>query len=108
MTTQFIPTGLKKTQRSKQTIDLTSSSPSMNSKWNTQGMDVDNMQPTNTAITDTTKERSEAQHMEEEPESIDIGDLDILGLEQTCKTKEYDKILERHLENLEVILSRAQ
>jgi len=80
----------------------------MNSKWNTQGMDVDNMQPANTAITDTTKERSEAQHMEEEPESIDIGDLDILGLEQTCKTKEYDKILERHLENLEVILSRAQ
>lgn len=27
--------------------------------------------------------------MEEEPESIDIGDLDILGLEQACKTKNY-------------------
>ena len=46
--------------------------------------------------------------MEEEPERIDIRDLDIRGLEQACKTKNYDKIPERQLENLEVILSRAQ
>lgn len=46
--------------------------------------------------------------MEEEPESIDIGDLFILGLEQYCKTNNYDNILERKLENLEIILSRAQ
>ena len=46
--------------------------------------------------------------MEEEPNSINIGDLDILGLEQDCKKKEYDKIPKRQLENLEVILSRAR
>jgi len=46
--------------------------------------------------------------MEEEPESFNIEDLDILGLKQACKKKEYDKIPERQLENLEVILSRAQ
>jgi len=39
--------------------------------------------------------------MEEELESIDIGDLDILGLEQDCKTKSYDKIPKRQLDNLE-------
>jgi len=33
--------------------------------------------------------------MEEEPESFDIGDLVISGLEQACKKKEYDKIPER-------------
>jgi len=76
--------------------------------WNPQGMDVDNAQCTSKHATETTEERSEFQHMEEEPESIDIGDLDILGLEQACKTNNYDNIPERQLENLEVILSRAQ
>ena len=57
---------------------------------------------------ENTEERNETLNMEEEPESIDIGDLDILGLEQACKTKNYDKIPERRLENQEVILSRAQ
>jgi len=46
--------------------------------------------------------------MEEELERFDIGDLDILGLEQAFKKKEYDKIPERQVESLEVILSRAQ
>ena len=59
-------------------------------------------------VDDSEAEQEIVQHMEEEPESFDIGDLDILGLEQACKKKEYDKIPERQLENLEVILSRAQ
>ena len=46
--------------------------------------------------------------MEEEPKSFNIKDLNILGLEQACKKKEYDKIPEWQLQNLEVILSRAQ
>jgi len=46
--------------------------------------------------------------MKDEPESFNIGDLDILGLEQACKKNEHDKIPEQQLENLEVILSRAQ
>jgi len=32
--------------------------------------------------------------MEEEPKSFNIKDLNILGLEQACKKKEYDKIPE--------------
>ena len=105
---QSSSTSSKKTQKSKQTIDLTSPSPSVIPAWNPQGMDVDNAQCTSKHATETTEERSEFQHMEEEPESIDIGDLDILGLEQACKTNNYDNIPERQLENLEVILSRAQ
>lgn len=105
---QYDTIGSKKTQKSKQTIDLTSSSPSMVPAWISHGMDVDNTQPAFTAATETKKEKSETWHMEEEPESIDIGDMYTLGLEQAYKTNNYDKIPERQLENLEVILSRAQ
>ena len=45
--------------------------------------------------------------MEEEPESIDLGGLDIFELEQACRRKEYDKIQEHQLNTLEVIISRA-
>lgn len=76
--------------------------------WYLQGLEVDNSQPDLSRATETTEDISDTHHMEEEPESIDIGDLDILDLEQACKTKNYDKIPERQLENLEVILSRAQ
>ena len=40
-------------------------------------------------------EGSHPSHMEEEPESIDMGELDIFGLEQACKKKEYEKITTR-------------
>ena len=71
-------------------------------------MEVDSTQMQLMIVDDTEAEQDAVQHMEEEPEGFDIGDLDILGLEQACKKKEYDKIPERQLENLEVILSRAQ
>jgi len=44
--------------------------------------------------------------MEEEPESFDLGDIDIFRLEQACKRKEFDTIPDRQLENLEVVLTR--
>lgn len=71
-------------------------------------MEVDNMQSDSRTTVETTEELNESQHMEEEPKSIDIGGLDILGLKQACKTKYLDKILDQQLENLEEILSRAQ
>ena len=43
-------------------------------------------------VDDTEVEQEIVQHMEEESESFNIEDLDILGLEQACKKKEYDKI----------------
>lgn len=105
---QFILTSSKQPQKHKQSIDLTTSSPSMIPIWKSQGMEVDNVRQETTVSIETAEEISEARHMEEEPKGIDIGDLDVLGLEQACKKKEYDKIPERQLENLEGNLSRAQ
>lgn len=45
--------------------------------------------------------------MEEDPESFDLGDIDIFSLEQACKMKEFDTIPDQQLENLEVVLSRV-
>ena len=45
--------------------------------------------------------------MEEEPERIDLGDLDILGSETACHQKAYDKIPTQKIEILEVALLRA-
>jgi len=70
-------------------------------------MDIDNFQQEPNAYTEDLVERSEPKHMEEEPESIVIGDLDILGLEQACRNKEFYKIPDRQLQSLEVILSIA-
>jgi len=70
-------------------------------------MDIDNL------LTDPLKtnhhmdESSQQSHMEEEPESFDLGDLDIFSLEQACKKKEFNKIPDKQLENLEVVLSRV-
>jgi len=44
--------------------------------------------------------------MEEEPESFDLGEIDIFSLEQACKRKEFDTIPESQLENLEVVITR--
>jgi len=105
---QFIPISSEQPQKHMQSIDLTTFSPNLILIWKSHGMEVDILQQETTFTTETIEERSEAQHMEEEPESIDIGDLDIFVLEQACRKKEFDKIPERQLENLEVILSRAQ
>ena len=48
------------------------------------------------------------QFMEEEMENIDIGDLDITGLETACTTNNFDNIPAGQLRNLEEVLSRAQ
>ena len=45
--------------------------------------------------------------MEEDPESIDLGGLDIFELEQACRRKYYNNIQELQLNTLEVIISRA-
>lgn len=45
--------------------------------------------------------------MEEDPENIDIGELDIQGLEQACDANNFDKIPDQKVEDLEEILSRA-
>ena len=46
--------------------------------------------------------------MEEETEAIDIGELDIQGLELACTTNNFDNIPHGQLENLKEVLSRTQ
>jgi len=46
--------------------------------------------------------------MEEDPKNIDIGELDILGLELACKTGNFDKISDWQVDNLVEVLNRAQ
>lgn len=46
--------------------------------------------------------------MEEETETIDIGDLDLPGLEKACTTNNFDNIPVGQLKNLEEVLSRAE
>jgi len=76
--------------------------------WNTQGMEVDNLQFDSRISEELTEELNEYQHMEEEPKRIDIGELEILGLEHACRTKFFNKIPDRQLENLEEVLSWEQ
>ena len=53
-------------------------------------------------------EGSQTSLMEEDSESLDLGELDLLGLEDACRRKEFDKINPRQIDTLEVVLSRAQ
>jgi len=46
--------------------------------------------------------------MEEDPENIYIGELDILGLGQACKSKNFDNIPDQQVDNLVEVLTRAQ
>jgi len=59
-------------------------------------------------VVDINEEQNDSQVMEEDPENIDIGELDIQSLEQACRTKFFDKNLDQQVEDLEEILSRAQ
>eukprot|EP00253_Pinus_taeda_P003441 PITA_03441 len=74
-------TSIEIPQKSKQTADLSSPSPSDILAWITQSMEVDNEHTTLKDTKGNIEEINETQNMEEEPEIIDIGDLDILGLE---------------------------
>ena len=60
LTSQFIPTSSKKPQKPKQSIDLITSSPNLTLEGKSQGMDIDNVQPETTAVTEIVEERSEA------------------------------------------------
>lgn len=54
------------------------------------------------------EEQNKPIHMEEEPESVYLGGLDILKLEAACRQKEFSDIPPREIERLEVVLTRAQ
>lgn len=77
------------------------------SDWKEKYMDVESFPSQSLSLAITSDEKSRMQQMDEEPESIDLGGLNILELEQACRKKDYDKIPEHQLITLEVIISRA-
>ena len=76
-----------------------------NPAWGFLEMEVDNPAPSSKTVEVTSKDYQEPQLMEEDPENIDIGELDILGLEQACKTGNFDKIPDRQVDNLVEVLT---
>lgn len=79
------PSSSKKTLTSKQPTDTKTPSPS-NMQKRTQMIDSTQMHLT--IVDDSEEEQEIVQHIEEEPESFEIADLDILGFEQACNKKE--------------------
>lgn len=70
-------------------------------------MEVDTPSIHTKSTATTPEDMDQPQMMDEEPESIDLGGLDILELEAACKKKEFDRIPEQQLDTMEVILARA-
>lgn len=71
-------------------------------------MDVEYPGSNEKSVKERADTSQEPQNMEEDPEPLDIGELDILGLEKACKTGSFEKILERQVDNLVEVLNRAQ
>lgn len=78
-----------------------------NPEGTSKAMEMDEPQNQSWKLALISEESSQVQHMEEEPESVDLIGLDIFELDQACRKKEYDKIQEHQLSTLETILSRA-
>jgi len=79
-----------------------------NLAWGFLEMEVDIPAPSSKTVEVTSKDYQEPELMEEDPENINIGELDILGLEKACKTGNFDKIPDRQVDNLVEVLTRAQ
>ena len=73
-------------------------------------MDIDGNlpSPSHSQLVKYTNDTTMPTHMEEELETIDLGDLDILALELACHRKAFDKIPLRQIESPKVALFIAQ
>jgi len=81
---------------------------SKSQSWFSQGMEVGNVELASKSSREGEENYQGPQIMEEDLESLDIGDLDILGLEQACKTGNFEKIPEWQVDNLVEVLNKAQ
>jgi len=71
-------------------------------------MEVEYIVPHEKVSNERMETSQEPQSMEEDLEHIDIGELDILSLEQACKTGNFEKIPDRQVDNLVEVLNKAQ
>lgn len=76
--------------------------------WNNRAMDIDNTTQSKEKGKEAEGSFQEPHFMDEDSEPIDIGELDILGLEQACKSGNFDKIPDKQVDNLVEILNKAQ
>ena len=59
--------------------------------WQSQGMEVEYTEPNDKSSNERADTSQEPQIIEEDPKPLDIGELDILGLEQACKRGNFEK-----------------
>ena len=71
-------------------------------------MDLDGLNPTANRVTNDLLQIDQTIQMEEDFESIDLSELDLIRLEEACQQKEFDKISPRQIETLEVALAKVQ
>lgn len=82
--------------------------PNKNMSKQSEKMDMEYSQPSGKALTETEDFLQSPQVMDEDLEPLDFGELDILGLEQACRTRNFEKIREEQVDNLVAVLSKAQ
>jgi len=75
------PTYSRQAQKPSWTKEFPFSTSNKDSDWKPNGMDINIFLQEPNHSTDFLAESSEPKHMEEEPESIGVGDLDIFSLE---------------------------
>ena len=71
-------------------------------------MDIDDPKASPKAYLEDIPDNSQSNFMEEDSEGLDLGELDILGLEDACRKKDYDKINPIQIHKLKMALSKAQ
>ena len=87
------------------------SNPSIETKlltWHTETMDLDYPKSESLKSEGQNVTRGTPNLMEEDYESLELGDLDIIGLEDACKHQEFDKIKPHQIDTLAKVLSKAQ
>lgn len=76
--------------------------------WSTQGKQLEIPTAAIGTEEEPIEEQDYSQFMDEETDTIDIGDLDLPSLEKAFTTNNFDNIPAGQLKNLEEVLSRAQ
>ena len=98
-------------QNEKLSSDISMPIPSPETKlltWHPVIMDIDDPKANPKATNEENPGSSQLKFMEEDLEGLDLGELNILGLEDACRRKDFDKINPHQIDKLEMALSKAQ
>lgn len=76
--------------------------------WHPEIMEVDDPKSRPIASDEENLSSSQLNPMEEDSEGLELGELDIIGLEDACKSKDFDKIKPHQIDKLVKVLPKAQ